>query len=100
MLPQFQSDDRDFQLMQSAWATQLNPLIAAPFAQGVFLENVSLATGLNSINHKLGHPLRGWIVTRLKASATLFDTQDTNVTPSVTLDLNASAPVVVSLFVF
>lgn len=86
--------------MQNAWATQLNPLLANPLAQGQLLKSVSLVSGSNSINHKLGRKLQGWIIVRLRASATVYDTQDANQSPAVTLQLTASAPVTVDLWVF
>jgi len=44
--------------------------------------------------------LTGWNPTRIRASATIFDTQDSNQTPQLTLNLVASANVVVDLLVF
>jgi hypothetical protein len=82
------------------WSSILNPLLANPSLQSVILQNVSLQMGLNTINHGLGRKLLGWRVVRLRATATIFDVQDTNSTPALTLILNSSAPVVVNLEVF
>lgn len=86
--------------MQNTWATQLDPVIANPTVNNLVLKNISLVTGTNVINHKLGRVLQGWKPTRIRASATMYDTQDTNQTPQLTLVLVASAPVVVDLEVF
>ena len=96
MLPQ----KLDLPQMQTKWATQLDPIIANPILNGTQLKSVSLVTGTNTVNHLLGKKLSGWIVTRIRASATLYDTQDTNQTPQLTLVLVASAPCVVDLLVY
>lgn len=87
--------------MQSSWASQLNPLLALPLSQGLLLKNVVLVSGTNAVNHKLGRALQGWIVTRVRNNAvTLYDLQDSNQSPALTLLLNASTGATVDLFVF
>ncbi len=85
---------------QEQWASQLNPIISNPINSASMLQNVSLTAGTNVINHKLGAKLQGWFTTRIRASATFYDIQDTNPTPQLTLVLVASAPVIVDLAVF
>lgn len=87
-------------LMQTQWAQQLDPVISNPTIQTVLLKNIALASGANVVNHKLGRALQGWYIVRLRASATVYDTQDSNQTPNLTLNLTASAPVTVDLVVF
>jgi len=87
-------------MAQDRWATIIEPVVAQPFNQGLILKNVSLVAGANVVNHKLGRNLTGWNPTRIRASATIFDTQDSNQTPQLTLNLVASANVVVDLLVF
>lgn len=87
-------------MMQTEWAQQLDPIIANPTVDNLILKNVSLVTGTNVINHKLGRTLQGWNPVRVRANATIYDQQDTNQTPQLTLILVASAPVVVDLVVF
>jgi hypothetical protein len=99
-LPVFQTTIRELSMLQTSWTSQLNPLLADPFLQGVLLSSVSLASGANTINTTLGRALKGWVLTRVRASATVYDTQDSNTNPSQTLLLTASAPVVVDLYVF
>lgn len=89
-----------FEQLLTKWAAQLNPLLDNPTIDNLVLKNISLASGVNVVNHKLGRPLQGWSVSRIRASATIFDTQDTNQTPQLTLNLTASAAVVVDLVVF
>lgn len=85
---------------QNQWAAILDPIASNPIAKGLILKNISLSAGANVINHRLGRKLQGWYPTRVRAAATFFDTQDTNQTPQLTLNLTASAPVVIDLAVF
>jgi len=96
MLPQ----KLDLPKMQTTWAQQLDPIIANPTVNNLVLKNISLVSGTNVINHKLGRVLQGWKPTRIRASATFYDKQDSNQTPQLTLVLVASAPVVIDLEVF
>lgn len=96
----FQTDDKSVQLLQTSWAASLNPVLANPMSNGSLIRNVALASGANAINHKLGRKLQGWCVTRVRAAATIYDTQDSNQHPELTLALNASAPVTVDIYVF
>lgn len=99
-LPQFQSEDKDLNLMQNRWATILNPIIANPRNNSSVLKDVSLVTGPNTINHLLGQKLQGWSIIRINAASTIYDTQDSNQTPNQTLVLVSSAPCVCSIEVF
>lgn len=87
-------------LMQSTWASMLEPIISQPVLDNVYLEDVKLVTGKNVINHKLGRKLVGWIPTRIKAAATFYDDQDNNQAPALTLVLYASADCTIDLVVF
>lgn len=100
LLPQFQSDDVPFQLMQNAWATAINPILTNPVSVGAVLKNVPLIVGANVINHKLGRKLQGWYITRKRTQAGVYDTQDTNGMPDLTLQLVSDAVVTVDLYVF
>lgn len=86
--------------MQTKWKSQIDPALSNVLFQGRLIQNVSLATGNNTINHGLGRPLIGWFLTRRPSSATVYDNQSTNPTPALTLSLNASTSVTVSLYVF
>jgi hypothetical protein len=99
-LPIFQTSSKDLSLLQTNWSTQINPVLAQPMAQGLFVKNVTLNTGSNVLNHRLGRRLQGWIITRIRALATIYDTQDTNQQPDLTLVLVSSATVQVDLYVF
>ncbi len=90
----------DTDLMQTRWSSILNPVLINPVVNGILLSGVSLSTGSNTINHKLGRKLQGWCLTRVRASAAIYDTQDSNTMPELTLKLTSSANVTVDIYVF
>lgn len=99
-LPKFPTQDQASGLLQTTWASMLDPVLKNPITQGVLLQSVVLASGTNVINHRLGRKLVGWVPIRLRASATIYDTQDTNQHPDLTLQLTASAAATVDIYVF
>lgn len=100
MLPIFITGDRNMVMMQNQWSSTLNPLLDNAINQGIFLPNIQLSSGDTVINHKLAHTLRGWIITRKRGPAEIYDNQATNPFPQLTLTLNSSADVNVDLYVF
>lgn len=100
MLPIFITNDKNLVMMQNQWTSQLNPLLDNALTQGIFLSNVQLFAGDNSIDHKLGHILRGWIITRKRGPGDIYDKQAANPMPSLRLNLNASVDVNVDVYVF
>ena len=99
-LPIQHTQDQDLMLMQTKWAASINPVINQPWNSGVLLKSIALVSGSNTINHKLGRILQGWVIVRQRSAATVYDTQDTNTMPALTLKLTASANVTVDLLVF
>lgn len=99
-LPIFISGNRDMVMMQTKWSAIIDPVLNFPVNNGIILQDVVLTTGDNTINHKLGRDLQGWFITRLRAAATIFDKQDANSFPQLTLVLNTSANVTVDMVVF
>jgi len=103
MLPKIQlvqSDDRVLNLFQDRVLKSVNPVLNNPLLDGILLQSVALINGDTVVNHLLGRPLVGWFVTRRRAAATIYDKQDTNGTPNLTLVLNSSAAVTVDICVF
>ena len=99
-LPIFKDDNTNLMLMQNSWSSQLNPVLANPMTDASILTNVSLTTGSNTINHKLGTKLQGWSIVRKRAAADIYDNQDSNQMPTLTLILVSSANVSVDIMVF
>lgn len=88
------------EMRDTTWAQALDPVINNPLNKVSILKNQSLVTGTNVINHKLGRQLQGWFLVRQRAAASIYDTQDSNQMPQLTLTLESSAPVVVDIGVF
>jgi len=99
-LPSYYTTDVSLSLLQSNWASLLDPLLDNPITKGLILENVQLVSGTNTINHKLGRKLKGWWIVRQRSAANIYDTQDTNPTPAVNLKLTSDANVSVDILVF
>lgn len=87
-------------MSSTPWASAIEPVISNPANNSIILKNVALVLGKNVINHLLGQKLAGWKTTRIRALATIYDAQDQNPTPTLTLVLISSAPVMVDLEVF
>lgn len=99
-LPIFQSDNKELSLLQTSWSTAINPVLKFPINQGDVLQGVVLAIGTNVINHLLGRKLIGWFIVRQRALANVYDTQDSNTRPAISLFLVSDAVVTVDIFVF
>lgn len=98
-LPYYKSDDQSFTLLQTAWASQINPVLANPLVNGIFQKNVVLTPGINVINHKLGRALQGYVITGMhNIFSQIFDT--TSNTPNLTLNLNSSVATSIDLYCF
>lgn len=97
-----QTTDRTINQLQQNISQAVNPVLNNPLANGgLILTKQSLSAGSNTLNHGLGYALTGWFPVRFHGSwAQLFDTQDTNATPTKTLILNASAAVVADIYCF
>lgn len=99
-LPIFTSSNTILSLIQTQWASMLNPLLINPSLQTQIIKNVSLAIGSNTINHLLGRKLQGWRIVRKRSSADIYDDQDSNPRPALTLILVSDAIVAVDIEVF
>lgn len=99
-LPVIQTQNQELNMLQTQWAKSLYPVTSNPLNFGTTLVRVSLAVGDNVISHGLGRALMGWFPVRVRAATTIYDKQDANSTPALTLVLNSSAAVVVDLLVY
>ena len=85
--------------VQENVASTLDAVSTLPLVNGNLLENVSLSVGDNSVPHGLQR-LRGWIIVRRDGVSDIYDKQTGNALKQRTLELNSSAAVTVSLWVF
>lgn len=96
-LPIFQTPDRNLSMLQTQWASQLNPVLANPTTNLSILKDIVLKAGTNVINHKLGQKMQGWFLTDIQGPAVIYRNAELN---NLTLSLSCSAPVTVSIGVF
>lgn len=96
-LPIFQSDNTPFQLMQSKWASQLNPVLNNPATSPRILKGVSLVSGNNVINTGLTETLQGWYIVDLTAAVTIYRS---SAKAPLTLTLNSSGTATADIAVF
>lgn len=95
-----QTEDPEIRRLQDAAEASLSSVLDKRVIDGRLIEDVSLSSGDNTIEHKLGRTLRGWIVTRLSAAVDIYDKQSTNNLTDLNLVLNSSGTATVSLWVF
>lgn len=96
-LPIFFNTDKDFQLMQQKWASQLNPLLASSTSNPTILPGVVLKSGANVINTTQGSKTQGWFIADIDAPATIYRSAPLN---NLTLTLTSSAAATVTLVLF
>jgi hypothetical protein len=99
-VPRVNTNNRDLSLIQDYITSALTDLQQLPLSDSTILANVSLAVGLNTINHTLARRLIGWVIVRKRAATDIYDTQDNNPMPQKTLLLNSSAVSTVDILVF
>lgn len=96
-LPIFITSDKNISLLQTNWASQLNPLLNNPMSKGNFLTAIALINGATVINHLLSRMQQGWFITDVNGAASIYRSQPFN---STTLTLTSNAIVTVNLFVY
>lgn len=96
-LPILQSPYSEMTMLQTRWKAELDPLLKNPALEGIILPAVSLSSGVNVVNHRLGRKQQGWMVTDRNGVATIYKSAPFN---ALTLVLTVSAPVIVDLYVF
>lgn len=93
ILPQKLSLD----MMQTRWASIINPFLTKVFLGGSLLQNVSLINGVTVINHLLGRQMNGWVIADINAAANIYRSQPMN---GLTLTLTSDAICTVNIYVF
>lgn len=90
----------DLNKTQDNLVRTLNPVFNTPILAGNLLQVVTLVIGPNNIDHLLGRKLTGWMITRQRALANIYDIQDSNKMPASTLILVSDANVTVDIYAF
>ena len=100
-VPRIHNEDQNTQRFFDQISNIVNQLDLNPLLKGQLLEGISIVSGDNIINHKLGRKLVGWIQVRtINNNNDYYDKQDTNPSPDKTLILNSAATDTLSLWVF
>lgn len=99
-LPLYKSDNQSLTLLQTAWASLLNPVLDNSANNSILLKSVKVVTGSNTINHLLGKKLTGWKIVRQRSASSVYDNQDDNPKPELTLVLVSTNDVVLDIEVF
>lgn len=94
------STNLEWDLAKTKWPSILNPFISNPSLNSVIIQKVSLINGTTSVNHTLQRNLQGWRIVRVRGPATIYDKQDSNQTPDLTLVLVSNAAVTVDIECF
>jgi hypothetical protein len=85
-------------LMQTKWASTLNPLLALPIVAGNQISNVVLTANKPlAINHLIQRMPQGWFLTDINANTAVWRTA---VYTNTTITLESSANVTISLWVY
>jgi hypothetical protein len=95
-----QTESREVNQLQRNIQQAVRPILQNPLVYGNQLTSVSLVNGSNTVSHGLGRELQGWSISRKRANANIYDTQDSNPSPTKTLLLTSDASVVVDLYVW
>lgn len=84
-------------LMQTRWASILNPFLRNPLNGMQIITGVSLGVGATAIDHLLGRMQQGWTILDVNGAATIYRSQPFN---DKTLTLTSSAAVTVNIGVY
>lgn len=88
--------------LQANIQDSIDPMAQKIQNDSIILSNISLIgpNQLNIINHTLGRPLLGWIVIRQRAGSLVYDNQDANKSPQLSLYLYSLYSTNVDILVF
>lgn len=96
-LPLPKVSDSGLSTILGRWKSVIDPVLALPMSQSSLLTGISLLTGTNVINHKLGRVMQGWAIVDINAPAQIYRSAALN---NKTLTLTSDADVTVSIEVF
>lgn len=98
-LPMIQTSLKELQLLESQWKSILDPILGNPILSGRLITDIALVSGNNTVSHKLGRALQGYIVTDMTgAFVNIYRVESPN--PTLTLVLNSSGAATIGLMVF
>jgi hypothetical protein len=95
--PKQLSSKLPWELANPLWSSVLNPIIKNPINSALIINQISLVSGTNVINHGLSQIQRGWFFTDINAAITAYRSAPFN---DLTLTLTCSGPAIANLAVF
>lgn len=104
LFERIQSQNEELNRIQQNVAKSVDPIAKLRLLDGTLVHNLVLAGGGAStdVEHLLGRPSVGWVLTRKRATADIWDDTDTlsDALARLFIRLRASTTVVVDLWVF
>jgi len=86
-----------WELAQTRWASEINPVIGFAPNQGILLKNIELINGVTVINHRLSRQMQGWVLMDIDGPASIHRSQPLNAS---TLTLTSNSACTIALWVF
>lgn len=101
-IDRLQTKDPELNRVQDRILQAVNPALAHFLLGAQLLEGVSLVTGTNDVDHKLGRRIAGWWIVGMDAGVTIYDilAGETEAERRRVLRLESSGNATVSLVVF
>ena len=93
----------DQQTLQDNISASLDPLLALPFLDSVFVEGAVINSSESLVAHKLGRKVRGWILASTNTTYRVYDTiavTDADLTKFLPLRAIGAGATTVSLIIF
>ncbi len=87
-----------WELAQTKWAGELNPVLANPLLAGRLVTNIALVSGTPlSVNHLLGRMPNGWLLTSNTANSVVWTSEPFN---SKSFIFQCSADTIIAIWAF
>lgn len=99
-LSKLPSENRELVKMQENMQQVVAPLTQSPMLNNILLENIVLRVGDNSIAHKLLRKPRGYWIVSNSGVSNFYDNIVTGGATKLAFNLNSSAAITVSIYVF
>jgi len=91
-------DFEDVERLQDVVEGVINGLAASPIISGQLLKDVTVDTTAKRVEHRLGRAPLGYFIVKNNANSIIYEAAESR--PDLFLNLVASAPATVSLWVF
>lgn len=86
-----------WELAQTKWASQINPVLSNQLIQGQLITGIKLINGVTTFNHLLSRQMVGWMIVDVDGAATVYRSQPFN---DITLTLTSNAVATANIWCF